>query len=91
MSFLRQDIRDEMPEEQFDIILCRNLVFSYFDDALQRRVLDKMQKRLRIGGYLLIGTHESLPEEVKGFEPLSRWPGLYRSIKNVSESERPPM
>lgn len=83
VTFLRQDIRDEMPEEQFDIILCRNLVFSYFDDALQRRVLEKMQKRLKAGGYLLIGTHESLPEEVTEFEPLSRWPGLYRSIKNV--------
>jgi chemotaxis protein methyltransferase CheR len=79
VTFLRQDIRSEMPEGRFAIILCRNLVFSYFDDALQRRLLEKMQKRLRPGGYLVIGTHESLPEGAPGFEPLGSWPGLYRS------------
>ncbi len=80
VTFLRQDIRSEMPETRFEIILCRNLVFSYFDDALQRELLKKMKKRLKSGGYLLIGTHESLPEGATGFEPLCGYPGLYRSI-----------
>ncbi len=80
VTFLRQDIRDEMPEDRFDMILCRNLLFSYFDDALQRKLLGKIEERLKPGGYLVIGTHESLPEGVLGFEPMSGWPGLYRSI-----------
>ncbi|WP_345974913.1 CheR family methyltransferase [Sulfurimonas sp. HSL3-7] len=80
VTFSHQDIRDEMPEETFDLILCRNLIFSYFDDALQRTLLKQIEARLKPGGYLLIGTHESLPEGAAGFEPLSRWPGLYRSI-----------
>ena len=85
--FLRQDIRDEMPEGQFDIILCRNLVFSYFDDALQRRLLEKIEEKLKPGGYLLIGTHESLPKGAPGFEPLSHWPGLYRSIDKTHKRQ----
>jgi chemotaxis methyl-accepting protein methylase len=27
-----------MPNGLFDLILCRNLVFTYFDEALQRRI-----------------------------------------------------
>jgi len=80
VTILRQDIRSEMPEEQFDIILCRNLVFSYFDEALQRALLEKMRERLRPGGFLVIGTHESLPEGAPGFELQGSRPGLYRKM-----------
>ena len=66
VTFLRQDIRHEMPEKLFDMILCRNLVFTYFDDALQRKLLEKIEKKVRPGGYLLIGTHESLPKGTRG-------------------------
>lgn len=34
VEFVMQDIRQSMPEGPFDLILCRNLVFTYFDDAL---------------------------------------------------------
>jgi len=80
VTILRQDIRSKMPEEQFDIILCRNLVFSYFDESLQRKQLEKMRERLRPGGFLVIGTHESLPEGAPGFELQDSRPGIYRKI-----------
>ena len=32
------DIRTGPPDGPFDLILCRNLVFTYFGDALQRTV-----------------------------------------------------
>lgn len=81
VTFIRQDIRDVMPDERFDIILCRNLVFSYFDDALQRELLTGIEERLKPGGCLVIGTHESLPEGTRGFESLGDLPGLYRRVK----------
>jgi chemotaxis protein methyltransferase CheR len=31
VCFLRQDIRSALPENRFDLILCRNLVFTYFE------------------------------------------------------------
>jgi len=81
LSFLRQDIRHEMPKELFDLVLCRNLVFTYFDDALQRKLLEKIEEKVRPGGYLVIGTHESLPKGAGGFEHISGWPGIYRRLK----------
>jgi hypothetical protein len=32
-------------------ILCRNLAFTYFDRALQRETLARLQARLRRGGF----------------------------------------
>jgi chemotaxis protein methyltransferase CheR len=78
VHFLRQDIRTEMPEGPFDMVLCRNLVFTYFDAALQRELLAKIGKRVRLGGFLVVGTHESLPEGVEGFERVEGVPGVYR-------------
>lgn len=62
VRFLKQDIRSEMPEGMFDLILCRNLVFTYFLDDLQKDVLKRIKTRLNPDGYLIIGNHEYLPE-----------------------------
>lgn len=70
VSFVKQDIRTAMPAGPFDLILCRNLVFTYFDLESQRRVLSKLAARLRPDGYLVIGAHESLPDGVSGFTPI---------------------
>jgi chemotaxis protein methyltransferase CheR len=32
--FLEQDIREQLPAGRFDLILCRNLVFTYFQARL---------------------------------------------------------
>ena len=91
VTFLRQDIRREMPEERFDMILCRNLLFTYFDDALQRKLLGKIEEKVKPGGYLVVGTHESLPKGTGGFERLRGRPGMgiYQrksGITNVKEA-----
>ena len=49
VELVLQDIRRSMPEGPFDLILCRNLVFTYFGDALQRGISDQLQERLRPG------------------------------------------
>jgi chemotaxis protein methyltransferase CheR len=59
----REDIRRTMPDGPFHVVLCRNLAFTYFDDALQRRVLDRIAARIVPGGVLVIGAHESLPSD----------------------------
>ncbi len=80
VDFLVQDIRMEMPETLFHLILCRNLVFTYFEEALQMEVLERLQGKLVKGGALIIGIHESLPREQKGFEPWPGVPGIYRRL-----------
>lgn len=44
-----------------DIIFCRN-VLIYFDPEEQRRVIDKLIRALRPGGYLFLGHSESVHE-----------------------------
>lgn len=65
--FEERDVRESMPDGPFDIILCRNLVFTYFEEALQREILQQLAARLCTGGVLVIGAHESIPTNDFGF------------------------
>jgi chemotaxis protein methyltransferase CheR len=69
VSLLRQDIRDRMPRGPFHMVLCRNLVFTYFEAGLQARLLHDIVRRLLPGGFLVLGGHEDLP---RGDWPLER-------------------
>jgi chemotaxis protein methyltransferase CheR len=71
LAFLLQDIRSEIPAGFFDLILCRNLVFTYFDIERQRETLDRIAGALGAGGHLAIGAHETLPDDGRGFAPIS--------------------
>ncbi len=62
VEFLCQDIREEAPPGPFHLILCRNLVFTYFDEELQGQILATLHRLLLPGGALVIGSHESLPD-----------------------------
>jgi chemotaxis protein methyltransferase CheR len=67
IAFRRQDIRAAQPQGPFDLILCRNLVFTYFAEDLQRRLLAVLARRLEAGGLLVLGAHESLPADGAAF------------------------
>ncbi len=73
-----QDLRKETPGGQFDLILCRHLPFTYFDQELQSEVLDRVLSRLRPGGVLVTGKQESLPAVVSELTALEPQTGLYR-------------
>lgn len=62
VRLLQQDVREEMPAGPFELILCRNLVFTYFERSLQATLLTRMLDRLMPGGFLVLGGHESFPE-----------------------------
>jgi chemotaxis protein methyltransferase CheR len=66
----RQDLAAQVPARRFDLVLCRNLAFTYFDDALVRSTLERIERCLLPGGALAIGLHEQLPPG--GLVP---WPG----------------
>jgi chemotaxis protein methyltransferase CheR len=50
-----------MPSGAFDLVLCRNLVFTYFDASLQVSLLERILERLAPSGVLVLGAHEALP------------------------------
>jgi len=61
VEFVCQDIREGCPPGPFHLILCRNLVFTYFSEELQGEMLARLHSLLLPGGALVIGIHESLP------------------------------
>lgn len=76
--FKRHDVREEIPHRTFDVILCRNLVFTYFDIMLQKKVLAKFRKHLIPNGLLVLGVHERLPNATEGFIMLSDVLAIYQ-------------
>lgn len=77
-TFQHQDLRAEMPDGPFHLVLCRNVAFTYFAPPLQREVLTRLVERLAPGGLLVIGGHESLPEGPTGLEPAAGPLPLFR-------------
>ncbi len=77
VRFVVHDIRTEAPSGLFDLVLCRNLAFTYFEPALQLEVAERFHGCLRPGGALVIGVHESLPPEAPRFEIWSAPFGVY--------------
>ncbi|HWR90441.1 MAG TPA: CheR family methyltransferase, partial [Dissulfurispiraceae bacterium] len=52
-----------------DVIFCRN-VLIYFDDKAKHRAVANLYDSLRPGGYLIIGTSESLHNITRAFRPV---------------------
>ncbi len=83
VAFRQQDVRTTLPDGRFDLILCRNLVFTYFDEELQVRLLGQLLNRLRSGSWLVVGVRETLPVLPKGLIAVSERLGLYRYTGNT--------
>jgi chemotaxis protein methyltransferase CheR len=83
VEFRQQDLREAMPEGPFDLILCRNVVLTYYRPPLRDVIMTRVVDRLRPGGALVVGAHEAIPP---GLSDLAAWPGtrmIYR--KHPSE------
>ena len=78
VRFLEQDIRESQPAGPFDLVLCRNLVFTYFDEELQAQVLSRIADVMVDGGALVIGIHEKLPAGARQLEPWLDKQRIYR-------------
>ena len=71
VSVRRHDLRNPPPAGPFDLVLCRNVAFTYLAADGQLTALARLAGALRPGGALTIGLHESLPEPNDGLAP---WP-----------------
>jgi chemotaxis protein methyltransferase CheR len=74
-----QDIRKNRPVGSFDLVLCRNLAFTYFDEDVQEDVIGRIYDTTRANGLLVIGSHERLPGSAEAlFAELQ--PCVYRKL-----------
>ena len=89
-SDLRQSVRFEAANlirlpatpERFDVIFCRN-VLIYFDQTVQRKVLQNLHDRLIPGGFLFLGAAESTAGLCDGFQFVGTGSGLYVRSENL--------
>ncbi len=79
ITFQYHDIRQPAPVTGFDLILCRNLVFTYYDTALQKRVAEQLITALKPAAALVLGVHETLPMECPSIEIWSKRFSIYRT------------
>jgi chemotaxis protein methyltransferase CheR len=73
VTFRHHDVRGPPPSNRFDLILCRNLAFTYFDESQQRAVIGRLINALVHDGALMLGSHEQLPVDERR---LKAWPAL---------------
>ncbi len=78
VRFEAHDIRTEPMPGPFDLVLCRNLAFTYFDRELQVATAARLGRSLRAGGALVLGSHEALPGEASGYSTWSEKHKVYR-------------
>jgi chemotaxis protein methyltransferase CheR len=81
VRLIKQDVRKKMPGGPFNIIFCRYLVFTYFDEKLQAELLEKILSRLAPGGALVLGKIDRLPCKTEKLEPWSEQDRIYRKVR----------
>ncbi len=76
--FRDHDIRTDAIPGEYYLILCRNLVFTYYAEELQSQVLRRFASVLLPAGFLVVGGHEKLPAACQDFLPQPGMPCFYR-------------
>jgi chemotaxis protein methyltransferase CheR len=72
------DVRTDPLDGPFDLVLCRNLVFTYYEEDLQRETLARLVDAMMPGAALAIGGHESLPDGESRLAPWGSLRAVYR-------------
>lgn len=76
IRFRHQNLMQPFPEtEKFHIILCRN-VMIYFNKESRKKLIEKLERCLQPGGYLLIGHAELLSRDETLLEQV--YPAVYQ-------------
>jgi two-component system, chemotaxis family, CheB/CheR fusion protein len=74
--FAPHNVLADAPFSQLDLVVCRNLLI-YLERAVQHEMLEVFHYALRNGGYLVLGTSESIGDS-ESFIPVDKRHGIYR-------------
>ncbi|MBP2299259.1 CheR family methyltransferase [Azospirillum picis] len=78
--FAAHNIMRDPPFTKIDLLSCRNLLI-YMDQPLQRKVLSLFQYALRQGGFLFLGTSETLGDLQSDFHTIDSRNKIYQSLR----------
>ncbi|MDX5423069.1 MAG: PAS domain-containing protein [Hymenobacteraceae bacterium] len=77
--FAPHNVINDPPFSKMDLVSCRNMLI-YLNPVLQKKVLDKFHYALLIGGYLFLGTSESIGD-IKSFKEVNKKWKIYRNME----------
>lgn len=89
LVFSEQDVIKDPPFSRLDLISCRNLMI-YLGASLQRKLIPLFHYALRPGGYLFLGTSETIGDFADLFETVDVKAKLYGRRGDSSRLSRPP-
>ncbi|HCC53927.1 MAG TPA: chemotaxis protein CheR [Desulfobulbaceae bacterium] len=87
LIFSEQNVIKDPPFSKLDLISCRNLMI-YMDSALQKKLLPLFHYALNPGGFLFLGTSETVGEFGDLFATVHRNFKLYKRKDDSPNSER---
>jgi chemotaxis protein methyltransferase CheR len=83
VRFAQHDIRSGPPDGPFDLVLCRYLAFTYFDDTGQGDMARALASVIEPGGALILGNRENPPSDETGFKD---WKPRLRVFQRCTDS-----
>ena len=84
--FATQNLISDPPFSKVDLISCRNLLI-YLEPAIQKKIISMFHFALNEGGYLFLGSSETIGQHEDLFQPISKKLRLYRRVgKTKSET-----
>ena len=88
LIFSEQNLIKDPPFSKLDLISCRNLLI-YLGNEVQRKLVPLFHYSLRPGGFLFLGTSETVGEFSRLFAPVDRKWKLFVAQPAPSETVRP--
>lgn len=76
ITYRRASLLDDPPIGQFDLILCRNVLF-YFSAEVRARAFARIAEALRPGGLLVLGAGETVIGQTRLLKPSAAHRGFY--------------
>jgi two-component system, chemotaxis family, CheB/CheR fusion protein len=88
LVFSEQNVIKDPPFSKLDLISCRNLLI-YMGGELQKKIIPLFHYALKPGGFLFLGTSETVGEFQDLFSALDRKQKLYQRRDDLVSAQRP--
>lgn len=86
--FSPHSVISDPPFSRMDMVSCRNLLI-YFAIDLQRQVIPIFHYALKPGGYLFLGTSESVSQHTDLFHPVDKKSRIFQSVDHGRKTRLP--
>ena len=88
--FSTHSLTSDPPFSQMDLVSCRNLLI-YFGAELQQRAIQTFHYALKLGGFLFLGSSESLGEQDDLFTAINKKHRIFQSLDLGNQRPRIPI